>query len=70
MKTKNLSEISVVLPVYNAEALLKEAMETTDVDFERLLEEDAAGESDETLRTSESFRELREKGYTTIKTKG
>ena len=58
------------MPVYNAEALLKESIDKTSTDFEQLLDDDSTGKTDENVPTDEILHELRKQGYTTIKTKG
>ena len=65
-----MPEISIIIPVYNAEALLKDEVDNiltqTSTNFEQIL--DVPTERiEEYIQSYKFLRELREKGYTTIK---
>ena len=64
-----MPEISIIIPVYNAEALLKDEVDNilnrTSSNFEQIL--DVPTEKIEEYISYGCIRELREKGYTTLK---
>ena len=65
-----MPEISIIIPVFNAETLLKDDMDNfltqTSANFEQFLD-DTTERNEEYTQSCACVRELREKGYTTKK---